>query len=99
MVNLIEWLRYNCSLFRCDLNLLRATLCTRSIQTCEGNIVKALDCNAAVAGRDVLAKTVYARLFDWYAHYQCENVEDFFRFIMHKLGASSNYFLLLYQAC
>ncbi|KEH35883.1 myosin-15 isoform X2 [Medicago truncatula] len=53
------------NLFKCDLNLLRATLCTRSIQTREGNIVKALDCNAAVAGRDVLAKTVYARLFDW----------------------------------
>ncbi|XP_045800079.1 myosin-15-like isoform X5 [Trifolium pratense] len=53
------------NLFKCDLNLLRATLCTRTIQTREGNIVKALDCNAAVAGRDVLAKTVYARLFDW----------------------------------
>ena len=78
MVNLIEWLRYNCSLFRCDLNLLRATLCTRSIQTREGNIVKALDCNAAVAGRDVLAKTVYARLFDWYVHYQCGIVIFFF---------------------
>ncbi|KHN32166.1 Myosin-J heavy chain [Glycine soja] len=49
----------------CDLNLLLATLCTRSIQTREGNIIKALDCNAAVAGRDALAKTVYARLFDW----------------------------------
>ncbi|CAK8568477.1 unnamed protein product [Lathyrus sativus] len=53
------------NLFKCDLNLLQVTLCTRSIQTREGNIVKALDCNAAVAGRDVLAKTVYARLFDW----------------------------------
>ncbi|XP_050884736.1 myosin-15 isoform X1 [Lathyrus oleraceus] len=53
------------NLFKCDLNLLQATLCTRSIQTREGNIVKALDRNAAVAGRDVMAKTVYARLFDW----------------------------------
>ncbi|CAJ1972908.1 unnamed protein product [Sphenostylis stenocarpa] len=52
-------------LFMCDVNVLLATLCTRSIQTREGNIVKALDCNAAVAGRDTLAKTVYARLFDW----------------------------------
>uniref|UniRef100_A0A830CV10 Myosin-15 n=1 Tax=Phtheirospermum japonicum TaxID=374723 RepID=A0A830CV10_9LAMI len=52
-------------LFRCDVNLLLATLTTRSIQTYEGIIVKALDCNAAVAGRDALAKTVYARLFDW----------------------------------
>ncbi|KAG8375766.1 hypothetical protein BUALT_Bualt10G0134400 [Buddleja alternifolia] len=53
------------NLFRCDVNLLLATLTTRSIQTREGIIVKALDCNAAVAGRDALAKTVYARLFDW----------------------------------
>ncbi|TKY58001.1 Myosin-15 protein [Spatholobus suberectus] len=52
-------------LFMCDVDLLLATLCTRSIQTREGSIVKALDCNAAVAGRDALAKTVYARLFDW----------------------------------
>ncbi|KAL5559547.1 hypothetical protein UlMin_035758 [Ulmus minor] len=53
------------NLFMCDVNLLLATLCSRSIQTREGVIVKALDCNAAVAGRDALAKTVYARLFDW----------------------------------
>ncbi|KAK4397650.1 Myosin-15 [Sesamum angolense] len=53
------------NLFRCDVNLLLFTLTTRSIQTYEGIIVKALDCNAAVAGRDALAKTVYARLFDW----------------------------------
>ncbi|XP_042486248.1 myosin-15 isoform X2 [Macadamia integrifolia] len=52
-------------LFMCDANLLRATLCTRSIQTHEGSIVKALDCNAAIASRDALAKSVYARLFDW----------------------------------
>lgn len=57
---------------RCDVNILLATLCTRSIQTREGSIVKALDCNAAVAGRDALAKTVYARLFDWYACGQCK---------------------------
>ncbi|XP_057957772.1 myosin-15 [Malania oleifera] len=53
------------NLFMCDVNLLLATLCTRSIQTREGSIVKALDCNAAVASRDALAKTSYARLFDW----------------------------------
>ncbi|KAK6248897.1 hypothetical protein QUC31_020462 [Theobroma cacao] len=52
-------------LFRCDVNFLLATLSTRTIQTREGSIVKALDCNAAVASRDALAKTVYARLFDW----------------------------------
>ncbi|KAG4121791.1 hypothetical protein ERO13_D11G230120v2 [Gossypium hirsutum] len=50
---------------RCDVNLLLATLCTHTIQTREGSIVKALDCNAIVASRDVLAKTVYARFFDW----------------------------------
>ncbi|KAL3497415.1 hypothetical protein ACH5RR_040147 [Cinchona calisaya] len=53
------------NLFMCDVNLLLATLCTRSIQTLEGIIIKALDCNAAIAGRDALAKTIYARLFDW----------------------------------
>ncbi|KAK2989432.1 hypothetical protein RJ640_018750 [Escallonia rubra] len=50
------------NLFMCDVILLLATICTRSIQTREGTIVKALDCNAAVASRDALAKTVYARL-------------------------------------
>lgn len=53
------------NLFMCDENLLLSTLCTRSILTREGIIIKALDCNAAVASRDVLAKTVYARMFDW----------------------------------
>ncbi|KAJ8767312.1 hypothetical protein K2173_017356 [Erythroxylum novogranatense] len=53
------------NLFMCDMEILLATLCTRTIQTREGNIVKALDCNAAIASRDTLAKTVYSRLFDW----------------------------------
>ncbi|KAI8002509.1 Myosin-15 [Camellia lanceoleosa] len=52
-------------LSRCDVNLLLSTLCTHSIQTREGIIVKALDCNAAVSSWDALAKTIYARLFDW----------------------------------
>ncbi|KAL3361022.1 hypothetical protein AABB24_014107 [Solanum stoloniferum] len=52
-------------LFKCEVQLLVTTLCTRSIQTYEGIIIKALDCGAAVAGRDTLAKTVYAQLFDW----------------------------------
>uniref|UniRef100_A0A0E0K5W3 Myosin motor domain-containing protein n=1 Tax=Oryza punctata TaxID=4537 RepID=A0A0E0K5W3_ORYPU len=52
-------------LFMCDPDLLISTLCTRSINTLEGAIIKALDCSAAAANRDALAKTVYARLFDW----------------------------------
>ncbi|XP_020571362.1 protein OPAQUE1-like [Phalaenopsis equestris] len=52
-------------LFMCDPDLLHATLCTRSIQTHDGIIVKALDCSAAAAGRDALAKTLYAQIFDW----------------------------------
>ncbi|GMG99196.1 hypothetical protein Nepgr_001036 [Nepenthes gracilis] len=52
-------------LFMCDVNLLLSSLCTRSIQTREGIIIKALDCNAAIGSRDALAKTVFARLFDW----------------------------------
>ncbi|KAJ9702125.1 hypothetical protein PVL29_004049 [Vitis rotundifolia] len=58
-------IRMAADLFMCDVDLLRATLCTRTIQTREGDIIKALDCNAAVASRDALAKTVYAKLFDW----------------------------------
>ncbi|XP_073030962.1 myosin-15 isoform X1 [Primulina eburnea] len=63
--NSFTHLQMAADLFMCDVNLLLDTLCTRSIQTYEGIIVKALDCNAAVAGRDALVKTVYARLFDW----------------------------------
>lgn len=52
-------------LFMCDADLLLITLCTRTIQTHEGSIIKALDCASSAANRDALAKTVYARLFDW----------------------------------
>ncbi|XP_068326692.1 myosin-15-like [Pyrus communis] len=53
------------NLFMCDVDLLLATLSTRTIQTREGIIVKALDCSGAISSRDALAKTVYSRLFDW----------------------------------
>ncbi|GJN20508.1 hypothetical protein PR202_gb07895 [Eleusine coracana subsp. coracana] len=48
-----------------DASLLLSTLCFRKIKTPEGNIIKAVDNSSAVIGRDALAKTVYARLFDW----------------------------------
>jgi hypothetical protein len=58
----------NSCLFICrvDAGLLLSTLCYRTIKTPEGNIIKAVDSSAAIIGRDTLAKTVYARLFDWY---------------------------------
>ena len=67
-----------------------ATLCTRSIQTREGIIVKALDCTAAIASRDALAKTIYSRLFDWYAyiHFTIKNL-----FILFYLFILCTYFL------
>jgi len=86
-IRLLSFAKVNDLIFfitRCDVDLLLATLCTRTIQTREGNIVKALDCNAAVAGRDALAKTVYARLFDWYTCGHCKIYKyALFLFIMH----------------
>ncbi|KAM0836949.1 hypothetical protein ACQ4PT_061982 [Festuca glaucescens] len=58
-------LQMTATLLMCDPDLLVSSLCSRSIHTNEGIIIKALDCAAAVANRDTLAKTVYARLFDW----------------------------------
>ncbi|VAI61570.1 unnamed protein product [Triticum turgidum subsp. durum] len=58
-------LQMTATLLMCDPDLLVSSLCTRSIHTNEGIIIKELDCAAAAANRDALAKTVYARLFDW----------------------------------
>ncbi|CAM0943742.1 unnamed protein product [Alopecurus aequalis] len=58
-------LQMTATLLMCDPDLLVSALCSRSIHTNEGIIIKALDCAAAAANRDTLAKTVYARLFDW----------------------------------
>eukprot|EP00262_Sarcandra_glabra_P012852 TRINITY_DN339_c0_g1_i2.p1 TRINITY_DN339_c0_g1~~TRINITY_DN339_c0_g1_i2.p1 ORF type:complete len:657 (-),score=90.60 TRINITY_DN339_c0_g1_i2:324-2294(-) len=58
-------LQISADLFICDANLLLETLCTQSIWTRQGSIVKALDSTEAVARRDALAMTLYARLFDW----------------------------------
>lgn len=59
-------------------------MCYRTIKTPEGNIIKAVDSSAAVIGRDTLAKTVYARLFDWYGH-----VPSWTAFIIFQGGAHS----------
>jgi myosin-5 len=42
-------------------------LCTRILATRDGNITMSLDVVAATVNRDTLAKTIYSRLFDWYA--------------------------------
>ncbi|KAK8930649.1 hypothetical protein KSP39_PZI016458 [Platanthera zijinensis] len=63
--NSVFHLQMAAELFMCDPDLLLATLSTRSILTREGSIIKALDTSAAAAGRDALAKTLYAELFDW----------------------------------
>lgn len=44
---------------------LEAALTTRTIATRGEKIVKCLDADAAAESRDALAKTLYARLFDW----------------------------------
>ena len=48
-----------------DAGKLEKALLTRTIETRDGAIVKPLDVNAATHSRDSLAKTLYARLFDW----------------------------------
>uniref|UniRef100_A0A453PQS6 Myosin motor domain-containing protein n=1 Tax=Aegilops tauschii subsp. strangulata TaxID=200361 RepID=A0A453PQS6_AEGTS len=58
-------LQMTATLLMCDPDLLVSSLCTRSIHTNEGIIIKELDCAAAAANRDALSKTIYARLFDW----------------------------------
>ena len=44
---------------------LRLALTTRVIETVGDRFIKQLDVRAATESRDALAKTIYARLFDW----------------------------------
>lgn len=67
-------------------------LCTRSIQTREGIIVKALDCDGAIASRDALAKTVYARLFDWCEVLQLQFVLTYYTNLGHTFSCISAFF-------
>ncbi|CAI5979813.1 unnamed protein product [Closterium sp. NIES-65] len=53
------------SLLRVDKKQLRESLISRTLVTRDGNIKKELDPAAALISRDTLAKTIYARLFDW----------------------------------
>jgi myosin-5 len=55
------------SFARCDSKGLLDSLCTRILATHDGNITMSLDVVAATVNRDTLAKTIYSRLFDWYA--------------------------------
>lgn len=48
-----------------DSEALKQCLVTRTIVTPEGKIQKTLRPEDAATGRDTLAKTIYARLFDW----------------------------------
>ena len=52
-------------MLRVDAARLEKALRTRTIETRDGAIEKPLDVAAATNSRDSLAKTLYARLFDW----------------------------------
>lgn len=58
-------LRTAAELFMCDAKALEDSLCKRVIVTRDETITKSLDPESAAVSRDALAKTVYARLFDW----------------------------------
>lgn len=50
---------------RCNEKALEDSLRKRVIVTPDGNITKPQDPNLAAINRDVLAKTIYSKLFDW----------------------------------
>ncbi|CAN0886361.1 XI-E [Linum grandiflorum] len=58
-------LQMTAELLRCDPQSLEDALCKRKMITPDDVIKKSLDAGAATISRDGLAKTIYARLFDW----------------------------------
>ena len=58
-------LGYAAELLGCSSHALFAALTQRVIEAHKEKIVKPLDAVAAIESRDSLAKTIYARLFDW----------------------------------
>ncbi|TYH59650.1 hypothetical protein ES332_D08G236800v1 [Gossypium tomentosum] len=58
-------LQVTAELLMCDLEALETALCKRNMVTPEEVIKRSLDPLGAAISRDGLAKTIYARLFDW----------------------------------
>ncbi|KAJ0053589.1 hypothetical protein Pint_01769 [Pistacia integerrima] len=58
-------LKMTAELLMCDPHALEDALCKRVMITREEIIKKSLDPLGATVSRDVLAKTIYSRLFDW----------------------------------
>lgn len=64
---LLEFFYLISTSIRCDVTSLEDALLRRVMVTPEEVIKRSLDPEAAAVSRDGLAKTLYSRLFDWYA--------------------------------
>ncbi|BAT98708.1 hypothetical protein VIGAN_10002800 [Vigna angularis var. angularis] len=60
-----EGLFHVAKLIGCDIEDLKLTLSTRKMKVGNDNIVQKLTLSQAIDGRDALAKSIYACLFDW----------------------------------